>query len=206
MPSAGRSASVFRDEGKRQVRYRRETNGRGRGGPGDELGDRTPARRLHLVALALLVLVVGVAGSASAAVLIGSRQVKDGSLTGHDLRRGTVRSSDVRDHSLKPRDFDVIPQGPTGPQGAPGDPGTNGSPGAAAVTVTRTILGKTTATIVVPCTPPQKAVFGGSFLPVQVDTMQSAPEIDGSAWGFVIRNRSSFDQTVTLQANCVTDR
>jgi hypothetical protein len=178
----------------RPVRFRQENS------------ERAPTRRLHLIVLVLLVLVVGLAGSASAAVLIGSGQVKDGSLTGRDLRLGTVRSSDVRDHSLKPRDFAVIPQGPTGPQGAPGDPGIDGSPGVTAVAVTPTILARTTATIVIPCTPPQKAVFGGSDLPVQVDTMQSAPEVDGSAWGFVIRNRTSVDQTATLQAYCVTDR
>jgi hypothetical protein len=178
----------------RPVRFRQENS------------ERAPARRLHLIALVLLVLVVGVAGSASAAVLIGSRQVKDGSLTGRDLRLGTVRSSDVRDHSLKPRDFDVIPQGPTGPQGAPGGRGTSGSPGVTVVTVTPTILASTRATIVVPCTPPQKAVFGGSVLPLRLDTLQSAPEIDGSAWGFVVRNLSTIDKQVTLQAYCVTDR
>jgi hypothetical protein len=165
-------------------------------------------RRLHVVAwAALLVLVVGVAGSASAAVLIGSKQVKDGSLTGRDLRLGTVRGSDVRDHSLTKSDFDVVPKGPIGPKGDPGDR-INGSPGITVVPVTTTIASTATDTFVVPCTPPQKAVFGGSFLPTGVDTMQSAPETDTShsQWDFVIRNRTTADQTVTLQAYCVTDR
>jgi hypothetical protein len=163
-------------------------------------------RRLRLVACALLVLIVGVAGSASATALIGSKQVRDGSLTGHDLKRGTVRSSDVRDHSLKPPDFAVIPQGATGPQGDPGDHGPAGSAGVTVVTVTPTVLAKSTVTIGVPCTSPQKAVFGGSDVPVLVETMQSAPEVDGSAWVFVVRNQSTTDQAVTLQAYCVTDR
>ena len=186
------------------MRYRQETSGRGQ--PGDGLRERAPARRLPLIAIALLVLVVGVAGSASAAVLIGSKQVRDGSLTGRDLRLGTVRSSDVRDHSLKPQDFAVIPQGPTGPQGAPGDRGSNGSTGLRIVTVTQTIRANSRVTVGVACTPPQKAVFGTSELPVQVDTMQSAPEVDGSAWVFVIQSSTSADQTVPLQAYCVTDR
>jgi hypothetical protein len=168
--------------------------------------DGAPARGLRLVAVALLALLVGVTGSASATALIGSRQVKDGSLTGRDLRLGTVRSSDVRDHSLKRRDFKVIPHGSTGPQGAPGPRGLNGSPGVTVVTITPTIVQKSTVTIGVPCTPPQRAVFGGSQVPAQLDTMQSAPEVDGSAWVFTVRSRTSFDQTVTLQAYCVTDR
>jgi hypothetical protein len=165
-------------------------------------------RRLHLVAWALLVLVVGVAGSASAAVLIGSKQVKDGSLTGRDLRLGTVRGSDVRDQSLTATDFEVIPKGPPGGQGDPGDPGSNGSPGLTVVPESVTIIGKSTVTLFVACAPPQKAIFGGSLLPVQVDMMQSAPETDAShsQWDFVIRSRASFDQTATLQAYCVTER
>jgi hypothetical protein len=185
---------VFRDEGKRPVRFQQEKS------------DGAPARRLRLIACGLLVLVLGVAGSASAAALIGSRQVKDGSLTGRDLRLGTIRSSDVRDHSLKSQDFAVIPHGPTGPQGAPGDAGIDGSPGVTVVTVTPTILMNTTATIGVPCTPPQKAVFGGSVLPLRLDTLQSAPEFDGSQWVFVVRNLATVDKQVTLQAYCVTDR
>jgi len=178
------------------------------GWPADGPRDRASVRSLHMVACALLVLIVGVAGSASAAVLIGSKQVKDGSLTGRDLRLGTVRGSDVRDDSVKPQDFGVIPKGPTGPQGDRGDRGSNGSPGLTVVARTPTVPARSTMTIGVPCTPPQRAIFGASsFVAASlVDTMQSAPEVDGSQWVFEIRNRSSVDQTVTLQAYCVTDR
>jgi hypothetical protein len=177
-------------------------------GPIAWLGGRAPARRLRLIAAVLLMLVVGVAGSASAAVLIGSRQVKDGSLTGRDLRLGTVRGSDVRDHSLTPNDFDVVPQGPVGDQGRSGDPGSDGSPGVSVVSVAVTVPATATVPFGVPCRSPAKALFGGEvFLPPQVDTMQSAPQGDGSAWDFKLRNRSSTtDQTVTLQAYCVVDR
>jgi hypothetical protein len=166
-------------------------------------------RRLRLIACALLVLVVGVAGAASAAVLIGSKQVKDNSLTGRDLRLGTVRGSDVRDHSLQPQDFDVVPHGPTGPQGGPGFPGSNGSPGITVVTLTPTIPASSTVPVEVPCTAPQRAVSGSTIsLPSLVELRQSAPGGDGlgSSWGFVIRNRNVVEKTVTLQALCVTDR
>jgi len=162
--------------------------------------------RLRLVACALLVVVLGAAGSASAAALIGSRQVKDGSLTGRDLRLGTVRGSDVRDRSLKARDFAVVPQGPTGPQGATGARGTSGSPGVSIVTVTPTVIQGSTQTFEVFCTSPQKAVFGGSVQSLRLETEQSAPAFDGSSWIFVIRSFSTIDKPVTLQAYCVTDR
>jgi hypothetical protein len=178
-----------------------------------QMGTATPhwARRLRLIAYALVVLVVGVAGTASAAALIGSKQVKDGSLTGHDVKLGTIRGSDVRDHSLEPKDFDVVPKGPPGRQGDPGDPGVNGIAGLAVTTVTRSIPANADTTIVVPCNTPatQKAIAGGtSGFPDLVELRQSAPAGDGfgtQGWAFVLRNRTGA-QTVTVQAFCVTDR
>lgn len=176
------------------MKYRE--NGRSAGGHG-----------LRLIACTLIVLVVGVAGTASAAVLIGSKQVKDGSLTGRDLRLGTVRGSDVRDQSLQPKDFDVIPKGAAGVQGDPGLRGNNGSAGLTVVPLTPTIPKNSRVPVAVPCTDSQKAISGStSSLPNLVELRQSAPAIDGSAWGFVIVNRTVTDQTVTLQALCVTDR
>jgi hypothetical protein len=148
------------------------------------------------------------AGAASAAVLIGSKQVKDGSLTGRDLKLGTVRGSDVRDHSVAPKDFGVIPQGPTGTQGGPGNRGEQGLLGLNVVPLTTTIPGNSTTPVAISCTDPQKAVFGGGELSTSMDMLQSAPAGDGlgSGWGFIIRNRSVADQQATLQAYCVTDR
>jgi hypothetical protein len=176
-----------------------------------QMSSATPhwGRRLRLITCTLVVLVVGVAGAASAAALIGSKQVKDGSLTGHDLKLGTVRGTDVRNHSLKPKDFDIVPQGPAGPQGDPGDRGEQGLLGLEVRSLTRSIPANSTPPAMeILCAVGQKAIFGGADLPSQMDMLQSAPAGDGSGsgWGFLIRNRSSVPQTVTAQAFCVTDR
>lgn len=172
------------------------------------VGSATPqwTRRLRIVACSLAVLVVGVAGSASAAALIGSRQVKDGSLTGRDLKLGTVRSSDVRDHSLQPQDFGVIPQGPVGIQGDPGDRGASGSPGLGKRTGTVRVVSNETRVVGLSCLPGQKAIAGSASPIVGVQLLQSGPAFDGSSWGFVLRNFNGLDEDVAIQAWCVTDR
>lgn len=165
---------------------------------------------LHVAVGIALVLGLGVAGAASAEALIGSKQVKDGSLTGADLRRGTVRSSDVRDGSLRARDFEVVPQGPPGLQGPTGVPGISGSPGVVIVDLPHpavAVPGNSAVAYSVPCGSSRKAVFGGSSLSTSLRMVQSAPEIDGSAWDFVVRNLIATDQEPTrLYAVCVVVR
>ena len=188
------------------MRYERETppvrkqaSDHGRRNPG---GPRWPILAL------LVVLVVGLAGPAAAAALIGSKQVKDSSLTGVDLRDGAVHGSDVRDQSLRPEDFSFVPKGPTGPQGDPGLRGPSGTPGLTVAQSNVVVASNSVSDPVeVFCSAPQRAIFGGvGVLPDQVDMRWSAPEVDGSGWDFVLRNRTSADQSVTLQAICVVDR
>jgi hypothetical protein len=90
----------------------------------------------------LLALVVALSGTATAAVLITGRDVKDGSLTGRDIHNGSIGGVDVRDRSLLATDFKLgqLPAGPRGPSGPkgdnglPGPQGNAGSPGAAGAT------------------------------------------------------------------------
>lgn len=160
---------------------------------------------LRLMAAALVVVILGVAGSASAAALIGSRQIKDGSLKGVDIAGSTIRGSDVRDLSLQLQDFSVKPKGVTGDQGDTGDDGVPGSPDVTYVDFSLLVGPNFTGTKEVPCSA-QKAIFGEAGLPPQMDLLQSAPEADGSGWDFVIRNSRAVAQTATLQVICVTDR
>lgn len=184
-----------------------------RAGPASEAANRgpgegTPARgrRLQLIIGALAVVILGAAGSASAAVLIGSRQIKDGSLTGRDLKRDTVVGSDVRDHSLEKRDFAVVPRGTTGEPGFTGDRGTTGDVGQTDAVLAPVVPAFSTLLYAVPCPLGQKAVFGASSLPViGMYAVQSAPAIDGSSWDFVISNNTDTGRQVSLNAICVTD-
>lgn len=77
-------------------------------------------------------------GTASAANLITSDDVKNGSLRSVDLENDTIKSKDVTDGSLRVKDLtdDAVdtlqkqgPQGATGPQGPKGDTGATGARG-----------------------------------------------------------------------------
>lgn len=72
--------------------------------------------------VALAALVVALGGTSYAALVVTSKDVKNGSLTSADLRNGTVRSADVRDRSLRKVDFrkGQLPRGATGPAGPAG--------------------------------------------------------------------------------------
>jgi Collagen triple helix repeat (20 copies) len=87
-----------------------------------------PRRPSAALVVAMAAFVMSVTGTATAASLITSAQIKDGS----------VRSSDVRDRSLSERDLSPKArnalrgkQGPAGPQGPQGEQGQQGPQGAA---------------------------------------------------------------------------
>ena len=80
--------------------------------------------------IACLALSIALGGTASAAVLITGKQVKDGSLSGRDIANRSLTGQDVRDRSLTPLDFNGSVQGPAGPQGPKGDRGQQGPAGA----------------------------------------------------------------------------
>lgn len=177
-------------------------------GAGGPVGRATAgARSLQLVVATALVLLVGATGSASAVVLVGSRQIKDGSLTGRDLAPNTVVGSDVRDHSLAKRDFGVVPRGLPGETGRIGDRGITGDIGETDSFLAPVVPRFSTQTYDVPCASPQRAVFGASSLPaIDLHVLQSAPAVNGSSWTFVVRNASDTDWQVSLSAVCVVDR
>ena len=89
---------------------------------------------------------LGPAAVASAGDLVGSKDIRNGSIVGRDLKDGSVRSRDIRNGSIQAADLDagvrgiVGPVGPVGargdrgvagPQGDPGQPGQPGQPGPA---------------------------------------------------------------------------
>ncbi len=70
--------------------------------------------------VALVALFVALGGTATAAVLITGKQVKDGSLTGADIKKKSL----TRGHFKGP-----LSPGPAGPKGDRGDAGQNGTNG-----------------------------------------------------------------------------
>ncbi len=86
----------------------------------------------NVVATACLFVLLG--GTAYAALTVTGKNVKNGSLTG----------ADVKDHSLLGKDFKkgALPQGKPGAPGAPGPPGPKGDPGSASLASPRPPLGQ----------------------------------------------------------------
>jgi hypothetical protein len=90
-------------------------------------------------AIAVLALFVALGGSSYAAVKV----------TGKDIRNGTVSSADIRDRSLRPRDFKpgVLRQGPVGPVGPTGLRGPAGPAGAGLTGMQRVIVTQPAGTL-----------------------------------------------------------
>jgi hypothetical protein len=155
-----------------------------------------------LAVLALAVAITLPAASAASALITGS-QVKDGSVTGRD----------VRDHSLPGIEFGHLvagPQGDPGLQGLPGDPGPQGPAGSSGyetalsggVDVTKT------STAQVDCPAGKVAVGGGvgSSVPLNAEVLESAPlDTSGSGWLATVHNRNAPEPlTIFVWAICVT--
>lgn len=82
--------------------------------------------------VASLALMVALGGTATAAVVITGRDIRDGTVTGADLANNTVGTKKIRDGSLLVRDFQrgQLPRSQVGLPGAVGDPGPRGPAGA----------------------------------------------------------------------------
>ena len=85
------------------------------------------------VVVAIVAIVIATAGTATAAGLITSAEIKNNTVTGADIRDNTVASKDVRNHSLVANDFrrGQLPTGPRGLTGAAGPTGPTGPAGPA---------------------------------------------------------------------------
>lgn len=79
--------------------------------------------------LALLALIFAMAGTGIAAksyVISSSSQVKDGAITGKDIKKSTITGIKIKDKSLTAADFTGSVQGPKGAKGDAGLPGSLG--------------------------------------------------------------------------------
>jgi hypothetical protein len=78
--------------------------------------------------LAIVAIVLSIGGSATAASIVTSKQIKNNSITSADLKNNSIKSTDVKNGSLLKKDFkkSQLPVGKTGAAGAPGRNGTNG--------------------------------------------------------------------------------
>jgi hypothetical protein len=144
-------------------------------------------------------LAVSFVGSSTAAVLIGTRQIKDDTIRSVDVHNGTVRGVDVRDHSVKAADvLGGVLRGPQGPDGPQGDPGPPGSAALQYPTEERIIPLNQTLTWLVPCPDGLIAIGGGvsTTNPGIGRMVQSAATDDGTAWQVGIAHDSGVNEDI----------
>lgn len=167
------------------------------------------------IALAVLVLLAAMTGSATAGALITGKQIKDGSVTGKDLRDGSVTGRDVKDGSLSSKEFSGSlegPQGPAGPAGPEGPTGPTGLRGADGVsgieyrTVHHYIAAGENRVWAAPC-PAGKKVAGGGVSgsdPFWTRVTESAPLNEGAGWLIGLTNTKNTQVSAYAWAVCVS--
>jgi collagen triple helix repeat protein len=94
---------------------------------------RRLARR-HTTAVAYLALFAALGGSAYAAVTVTGKQIKDGTITGKDVKNRSLGTGKLSASALGSLAGERGPAGPQGPAGPKGDPGKQGPSGATGAT------------------------------------------------------------------------
>src|SRR5215207_1883051 len=79
--------------------------------------------------IACLALSIALGGTASAAVLITGKQVKDGSIAGRDVKNASLGKNKLSATALSSLTGERGPAGPQGPKGDPGQAGPKGDSG-----------------------------------------------------------------------------
>ena len=153
--------------------------------------------------VALVVLLVSFTGAAVASGSITGRQVKDGSLRSIDLRtdRG-VTGADVRDGTLSPTKFASLPPGPQGLTGPQGTPGLNGLDNFDYEVLPVDVTRGTAAQMTVPCAA-GTVVGGGASSAGVIQIEESRPLPNGSGWTVLVFNADTTDVTAFAWAVCV---
>jgi hypothetical protein len=92
-------------------------------------GKRRPIQPSMVIAI--LAVVVGMVGTATAAKMVSGKQIKDNSITGQDVKDASLSSADFKGDLTGPRGAqgDTGPAGPAGPQGPAGPAGQTGPAG-----------------------------------------------------------------------------
>jgi len=185
-----------------------------------------------VVAVGLIVaVVVAAGGTAVAAKLVTSADIKNKTITQQDMAANSIGSPQLKPNSVAESDLAAAvrdqlgqgeqgPQGPAGPEGPAGPAGPQGGQGAAgadgddgadgvsgyeivAVTADATIGPGGVSTMVAECPGAKVALSGGyTFVSGGLAVRTSAPSADGSGWEVVLNNQQAQTPTVTVTAVC----
>jgi hypothetical protein len=162
---------------------------------------------LKAIAVAVVAMAIVGGGAAGAARLITGKQVKDGSITGWD----------IKNHSLKPVDFKGSVRGPRGhpgaegPRGAQGPQGTQGPQGPAGPTVVNQLTRVELVGVIPPdavnhvnaTCPAGQGVVSGGYYAVGTGAVFYEDSFGGRAWSVGYDNHGASGQAdVTAVAYC----
>jgi hypothetical protein len=179
---------------------------------------RLPLKRLlrgHTTAVAYLALFATLGGSAYAAVTVTGNNIKDGTITGKDVKNrslGTKTLSTEAVNSLRGQQGPVGLQGPkgdggergpAGPTGPKGDPGVSGYQQVNAVSAFDSSPSKAATAY---CPAGTKVIGGGAFVnatggPVAVQS--SVPLPGGDGWGVTAYESSAHAGTWNVYARAI---
>ncbi|NYJ02185.1 hypothetical protein HNR19_002883 [Nocardioides thalensis] len=166
-----------------------------------------PRRRTSMPALLLvaaMAALIGLASSATAALVVTGKQIKDDSITTRDLRDGGLSGANFRDESLTPDDFATLVEGPRGPQGDRGPTGPAGTAGLVYVIEPTTIPKEGTKAWVATCPDGTRVLSGGGSSGKLAVLPESAPADDaGSGWAVVMTSYVKAPITAYAWALCV---
>lgn len=165
---------------------------------------RTPGGRALLLVAAVAVL-IGFAGSATAAVIVTGKQIKDNTITTKDLADASLGGIDVKDESLTQADFDTPVIGPRGFKGPQGPVGADGSAGLVYAVQAFDIPKNADRTWGASCPQGTRVISGGGSNTDVAEITESAPTDDaGSGWWVGMRNETNKTITGYAWALCVT--
>ena len=182
-------------------------------------------RVVLMVAAALVVGSTATAGADAAVALITGKQIKNSSVTGADVRDGSLTKVDFSGTIAGPRgpagpEGPEGPQGPEGPAGAKGATGSVGPQGAAGpqgpqgpagglkgveYVINGIDLAGNTATGLGAACPLDKKVLGGgvsSAVPANLVIRETAPLNQGIGWWVEVKNTGSNQMGVFAWAVC----
>ncbi len=161
------------------------------------------SRRVLLLVAAMAVL-IGFASSATAAVIVTGKQIKDNTITSKDLRDGDLKGADFTNESLTQADFSSVVAGPVGPDG---DRGAAGAPGTAGLSyqIERLDIPKnTTRSWAANCPAGTRVISGGGSNADVGELTESAPLDAGAGWLVGVRNKTNKTISGYAWALCVT--
>ena len=170
--------------------------------------------RRHTTAVAYLALFAALGGTAYAAVTVTGKNIKDGTVTGRDVKNrslGTNKLSAKAMASLAGRPGPAGPKGETGTQGPAGPRGPEGPQGASGISGWEhrvSVPGKfvppdSVGFAEVYCSPGKKALGGGGeSIPGRAAISTSAPTSGGTGWVVRVYNVGTQGTTVSAWVIC----